>query len=64
MLLKKQETDFKLIKVKTKGATPSIMSLRQGEIDVDAIKIIGYTRSSKALIKGDMGGRVIFRDNN
>ena len=64
MLLKKQETDFKLIKVKAKGATPSIMSLRQGEIDIDVIKIIGYTRSSKALIKDDMGGRVICRDNN
>ena len=50
--------------IKAKGATPSRTSRRQGGTDSDAIKIIGNTRSTKALIKGGWDGRIRSRDNN
>ena len=50
--------------IKAKGASPSRISRRQGGADSDVIKIIGSTRSTKALIKGGWGGRIKSRDSN
>ena len=50
--------------IKSKGATPSRSSRRQGGNDYEVIQISGNTRSTKSLIKGSCGGRIISSDSN
>ena len=50
--------------IKSKGATPSRSSRRQGGNDSKVIQISGNTRSTKALIKGGCGGRITSSDSN
>ena len=50
--------------IKSKGATPSRSSRRQGGNDSEVIQISGNTRSTKSLIKGSCGGRIISSDSN
>ena len=50
--------------IKTNGATPSRIYRRQDGTDTDVIDIISNSRSTKALIKDDIGGRIVYKDSN
>ena len=51
-------------KIKYKGAVPTRISRRQGGNDSEVIKLSGNNRSTKALIRGDMAGRIKSSDSN
>ena len=50
--------------VKSKGATPTRISRRQGGNDSEVIKLSGNNHSTKALIKGGRAGRIKSSDSN
>ena len=51
-------------KIKSKGAAPTRISRRQGGNDSEVIKLSGNNRSTKALIRGGMAGRIKSSDSN
>ena len=51
-------------KIKSKGAAPTRISRRQGGNDSEVIKLSGNNRSTKALIRGGMTGRIKSSDSN